>query len=58
MIFTPDGAGSERGARAKLHRYKAPTGTPLPHMALLKMQPLSMRAALAEAEFLAAELER
>jgi len=58
MIFTPDGAGAERVARAKLHRYKAPTGTPLPLRALLKLQPLSLRAALAEAELLAAELER
>jgi hypothetical protein len=56
MLFVPRASSTGRLSRAKSRGYVNHAGTELPEVAFLKLQPLSMRAALAEAKFLESEL--
>jgi hypothetical protein len=56
MLFVPKASSSGRLSRAEARGYLDRAGKDLPELALLKLQPLSMRAALAEANFLESEL--
>jgi len=56
MLFVPKGTSTERVTHAKARGYAGHSGQGLPEVALLKLQPLTLRAALAEAKFLESEL--
>ena len=50
------GAVTEAIARAESHGYDERAGEEQPDVALMKLQPLSLRGALAEAQFLEAKV--
>jgi hypothetical protein len=56
MMGASKTASSARVSRARAHGYTNRSGKDVPMLALLKLQPLSLRAALAEATFLESEL--
>jgi hypothetical protein len=60
MLFVPKSSRSSqlaRTERAESHGYVNRAGNDGPELALLKLQPLSLRAALAEARFLETEIQ-
>jgi hypothetical protein len=56
MLFLPRASRSDCLVRAEARGYRDHANKDLPELALLKLQPLSLRAALAEATFLESEL--